>query len=1163
MRLFSVDLCSSLAGLARFLACVACVAVTTLGQNAQMTGTVTDATGAAVPGAAVTATNINTGVVRSSVTNDAGNYLITTLFPGQYTVVASASGFKQMRHESLTLAVEQVARLDFRMEVGETRESVTVEATAVILDSATSTIGTVIENRKVTEIPLNGRNPLDLVGLSTGIRIQGGFGGKNGSLNNFSSNGGLANANAVLVEGLALDLAQMNSPAFVPPVDATQEFRVQTNTFSAEFGRTSGAVVSMSIKSGTNEFHGSAYEFLRNKVLNANNFFQNRAGNARPSLVQNQFGASVGGPIRKDKTFFFVNWEEYRNRNAAPSITTVPTALERQGNFSQTRNAAGNVVLIADPLTTRQLPDGTYTRDVFPGNIIPSDRISRVASNVTPIWPTANAQGNALTNVNNYSTVGGGGTNEHQVVSKLDHNLNSRWKIFGTYSRIWADQFNRDPLGYRVNLTRQATYTRTHATASATAVFSPGLIGEFRTGFARYDSPSIPYALGFDITTLGFPQAFADATQIKSFPAFNIDGLVSVGSTASAGLTLVDLNSWGQRASMTWVKGVHSMKFGVDYRVQQLNQFQQNSLLPAFQFTNQMSAVNPLQLNSNSGVPLASFLMGYMASASVAKTERLANQRRYLSLFIQDDWKVTRRLTLNLGMDYSLEFPITERFNRKMWFDPGAPLPISEMVGMPLTGGFRFADNNIRSPYDLYKKQFGPRVGFAYQLFSRTVIRSGYGLFWIPGAITEVTGDNRAPAWAINTLAVASLNGGITPYNTLDNPYPNGILNPPGNSAGLNTLIGQNAAANQRNFRTGYMQQWNFDIQQELGRNMVLEVLYAGSSGVGLPAQWASQLNQLNDGYLPLGDQLREQVKNPFFGVVQTGPLSQPTVARGQLLRPYPQFQTLYTEGMPLGHSSYHSFQLQFNRRFGSSLVSAAYTFSKAIGNTESRSDWLEGGAQGTSMGFLNNNNRRLDRALAVADVPQRLVISYSVDLPFGKDSRYLKNLGFANLLVAGWQVSGLYTVQSGTPIAVGTRNNLSGAFNDVTDVYGSYSSNSRPNNNGKSANLTTDPKSRLNQWFDTSTFSQPTPYTFGNAARTLPDARWHGTNNLDFGFFKNNRFGQDGRFNLQFRSEFFNVANRTRFGVAGMFLDTSTFGIISSQGNQPRQIQLALKFLF
>jgi hypothetical protein len=342
---------------------------------------------------------------------------------------------------------------------------------------------------------------------------------------------------------------------------------------------------------------------------------------------------------------------------------------------------------------------------------------------------------------------------------------------------------------------------------------------------------------------------------------------------------------------------------------------------------------------------------------------------------------------------------------------------------------------------------------------------------------------------------------------------------------------------------------------------MVLEVLYAGSVGVGLPAQWASQMNQLPDSYLSQGASLQQLVPNPFAGVVSSGTLSLPTVQRAQLLRPFPQFQTLYVEGDPLGHSSYNSFQLQFKKRFASSVLGLAYTISKAFGDTESRSDWLEGGAQGTSMGFMDANNRRLDRALAVADVPQRLVFNYTVEVPFGKGRRLLKNLGPLDRVVSGWQFTGLYTAQSGTPVAVGTPTNLTGTFNAVTDVYGSYSSNSRPNNNGTSAALSGSSYSRLNQWFNTSVFSQPAPFTYGTAPRTLPDVRWDHTNNLDFGFFKNNKFGNEGRFNLQFRAEFFNVANHVRFGVAGMQFGNPTFGVISTQANQPRQIQLALKF--
>ncbi len=410
-------------------------------QTAQVTGTVVDSTGSFMAGARVVATNLDTSVAREAVTNASGNYLITALLPGRYRVTSEAMGFKQTRRESVSLAVDQIGRIDFAMEVGDTRQSVTVESSAVLLDTATGTIGSVVENKQIAELPLSGRNPLDLLGLSPGIRIQGNFTGKNGDWGNFSSNGGLANSNVVMVEGLALDLARMNGPSYVPPVDATQEFRVQTNNFSAEYGRTGGAVVNFSIKSGTNMLHGSLYEFLRNNALDGNNFFNNRAGVTLPAFRQNQFGASIGGPIKKDKTFYFANWEDYRQRSSSRSITSVPASLERSGKFSQTRNRNGGVIAIGDALSSRQV-NGVWTRDVFPGNIIPTNRINRVGAAVTQVFPLSNIQGDPLTAVNNYATVGGSGTNEHQVVAKVDHNLNSRWKLFGTYANLSAKSFN-------------------------------------------------------------------------------------------------------------------------------------------------------------------------------------------------------------------------------------------------------------------------------------------------------------------------------------------------------------------------------------------------------------------------------------------------------------------------------------------------------------------------------------------------------------------------------------------------------------------------------------------------------------------------------------------------------------------------------------------------
>ncbi len=1146
-------------------AILAAFSLTASAQTAQLTGTVSDQTGALVPGAKVTATNVATSVARSSTTNSSGNYLITALLPGSYQVTTEASGFKQINQGPITFAVDQVARLDFALEVGEAKESVTVSATAVLLDSDTSTIGTVIENKQVADLPLNGRDPLNLLALSPGIRLQSGFGGvltaggtsQSGAWSGFSFNGGIAGANPIMVEGLSLDILQMNLPSYVPPADATQDFRAQTDTFSAEYGRSTGAVINFSIKSGTNQFHGSAYEYLENTVLNANTFFQNRSGAPRPQYIQNQYGGSLGGPIKKDKTFFFANFEEYEVRQGTPSLLTVPTALQRAGNFSQTRTAAGDLVSIADPTTTMQQANGTYTRQVFPGNIIPAGRISTVAANVAQLFPLPNVAGTPLTNLNNYSGVTTTRNNQQNAVGKFDHNLSDRWKIFGTYAKLWDQPITGNPFPAPINFTRAQTDDHNQATLSATAVLSPRVIVELHSGFARVAEYGVPNSLGYDITKLGFPPSLANSTQIQSFPAFNITGLTSIGSANSAGENVGAFNSWSERGSLTWVKGSHTLKFGADFRVQQMNMTFENSLEPIFNFTNQMTALNPLSLNSASGVPMASFLLGDVSTASGAKSPAFADQRKYLALFAQDDWKVSRRFTVNVGVNYSLEFPITDRYNREMWFDPNVLLPISTQVGSPVRGGFQFATPSQRSPTDLYLRQWGPRLGFAYKLFSHTVIRSAYGLFWIPADLSQVVGASGAPGWLLSTQMLTTLNGGLTPFNTLDNPFPQGIQDPPGSSQGANSLLGQSGQANSRSYHAGYMQQWNFNIQQQLSRDAMLEVSYIGTAGVGLPAGFAAQSNQLPDQYLGLGSRLTQSVPNPYYGLIPTGTLSQAQVQYGQLLVPFPQFGTLFDEVNPVGHSSYNAFETQFKQSFGSSLITASYTFSKAIGNTEARLD-----TGGNSSGYMDNYNRGLSRSLATYDIPQRLVIGYNLEAPFGKGKRLLGNLGRFDRLVSGWQINGIYTAQSGTPLAFTSSTNLTGNYNAITDPYGTFVSNSVPNVSGNPA-LPGSAISRLNGWFNTGLFSQPAPYTYGNAGRTSPNVRTEGTNNLDLSIFKNNRFGPENLFNLQFRAEAFNVLNRVQFGAPGVTFGASTFGVISTQANNARQIQLVLRLDF
>jgi hypothetical protein len=1147
------------------IAIVAVLSVNASAQTAQLTGTVNDKSGAFVPAARVTATNVDTGVSRSTTTNSSGNYLITALLPGTYRITTEASGFKQINQGPVTFAVDQVARIDFALDVGDAKETVSVSATAVLLDSDTSTVGAVIENKQVADLPLSGRDPVNLLGLSPGIRLQSGFGGvltaggtsQSGAWSGFSFNGGIAGANPILVEGLSLDILQMNLPSYVPPVDATQEFRAQTDTFSAEYGRSTGAVINFSVKSGTNQIHGAVYEYLRNRDLNANTFFANRSGTPRPQFIQNQFGGSVGGPIKKDKTFFFANFEEYELRQASAALDSVPTALQRVGNFSQTFTASGALVAVADPTTSTLQANGSYTRQVFPGNIIPLAQLSKVAANVAQLYPSPNTAGTPFTNTNNYQAVSTSRNNQQNGVGKFDHNVNERWKIFGTYAKLWDAPVTGNPWPAPINFTRAQTDDHEQATLSATAVLSPGLIAEIHTGFARVAEFGVPNSLGYDVTKLGFPQSFANTTQIESFPSFGISGLTGIGSSSSAGENVGAFNSWGERGSLTWVKGAHTFKFGADFRVQQMNMVFENSFEPIFNFTNQFTAINPLSLNSASGVPVASFMLGDVSTASAAKSPAFADQRQYLAFFAQDDWKVSHRFTVNVGINYSLEFPITDRYNREMWFDKTAVLPISQQVGAPVVGGFDFATPSQRSPTDLYLRQWGPRLGFAYHLFSRTVIRSAYGLFWIPADLSQVVGASGAPGWLLNTPMVTTLNSGVTPFNTLDNPYPQGITNPPGSSQGANSLLGQQGQANSRSYHSGYMQQWNFDIQHQISRNAMLEVSYVGSDGVGLPAGFAAQFNQLPDRYLSLGSKLAQMVPNPYYGLISAGTLAQPQIQYSQLLLPFPQFSTLFNEVDPIGHSSYNAFQSQYKQRFGASLITAAYTFSKAIGNSEARLD-----TGGNSSGFMDNFNRGLSRSLATYDVPQRLVIGYSLALPFGKGQRLLSNSGLLDRVVSGWQVNGIYTAQSGTPLAFAVSTNLTGNYAAITDAYGTFVANSVPNVSA-SPKLTGPALSRLNAWFNTSVFSQPTAYTYGNAGRTSPNVRTEGTDNLDFSLFKNNRFGKEDRFTFQLRMEAFNVLNRVQFGAPGVTFGASTFGVISSQAGNPRQVQVALRFQF
>ncbi|HYM09108.1 MAG TPA: carboxypeptidase regulatory-like domain-containing protein, partial [Bryobacterales bacterium] len=1080
---------------------------------------------------------------------------------GRYRLELEQPGFKRFVQEPIEVRVQQFVSLNPVLEVGQATQTVEVTGQVALLDSATSSLSQVVENRQVTELPLNGRNTLALAALTPGIRTHGQFLQNTATRSfagwgNFSSNGGVADANEVLVDGAAVTMFLINQPSLIPPVDATQEFRVQTNNYSAEFGRSAGAVVNVSIKSGTNQLHGSLYEFLRNDQLDANDFFQNRAGQARPKLAYNQYGFATGGPVwlphvydGRDRTFFFVNFEGFRQRQAMALTTTVPTAAQLQGDFSQTFNASGQPVIIANPFSVHN-----GLRDPFPNNQIPQSMFDAVSNKLRVngrVWALPNGPGAAFTGVGNFSTSAVQPIDEDQVVTRMDHAIGSKWKVFGTYAAQSFALGGFDPFrngtdfltvgGNESNLTQTAVL-------GATALFSPSLVGEFRSSFSRFRNNRIPKSDGFDLTTIGFPSAVTSLQQFHAFPRLTFSGVASLGKLSTSEIRRI-ANNWNQSASLTWIRGGHAFKFGGQFRLQQLNDVQVDDSSGSYTFNQQFTAMDPFKSSSTSGNTVASFLLGIPSSGSMGLGEHLALERRYFGWFFQDDWKLTRKLTLNLGLRYDLELGPTERYNRQSYFDFAAVAPIAQAAGVNVPGALHLTDDKTRAPEQTYWREWGPRFGFAYQLLPKTVLRGGYGIFWLPGGLETSGTSTNNPTATISTPFVSSLDNGVTPHDRWSNPFPNGLIPLLGNSQGLNTLVGQGLGVFLRGGHQGYTQQWNFDVQQQLASGLAVDVAYAGSHGVGLPG--SIQIDQLPDQFLQLGTALNQQVANPFFGLVSVGTLSQPTVSRGQLLRPYPQFTGVSLGSTNVGSSIYHSMQMKVTKRFSDSLVAVSYTVSKGIGDSEAVVGWLE--QSGTPSGFMDNYNRRLDRSLNAFDSPQRLVVSYTAALPVGKGKRWLGNPGKIGALISGWEVNGIYTAESGTPLFLGTSSNLTNSFGG----------GSRPNNNGHSAQVSGDAHDRLNRWFDTSVFNQPPAFTFGNTSRTLPDVRDHGTNNLDLGLIKNNRFWKDGRVNLQFRSEFFNIFNRVRFGDPGLTSGTPQFGVVTSQENSPRLIQFALKLLY
>ena len=1125
--------------------------------TAQITGTITDPSGAVVGSASVVVVNESTGIESTAKSNQSGIYSVPLLQPGNYRIEIQAPGFRTIQRSGVTLVVAQTALLDFTLELGTSSQSIAVTDTAPLLDASSSAIGGVVTPEKVEDLPMLGRNSNALMTLVPGVRATRAT-TVNPVLEShyqfFSINGSRPNQSQFMLDGGNNTNLTFNGPEYSPQVEEVQEFRIQTSNFSAEYANSGGGVINVASKSGTNQFHGSLFEYFRNDVLSANDFFSNQSGKPRPMLRYNQFGGTIGGPIIKNRTFFFFAYEGLREEVPTVVVTSVPTALQRAGNFSQTLASNGQMVQIYDPTNTQPDPShpGAYIRTPFAGNVIPASKLDPVAQKMTSYYPAANSPGNPYTQLNNYFFSGPSTRYTDDFSGRVDHQITDNTMLTARFSRADLSNWTNPATFGSSNVASPGYVTKPqhhpYALGRLTKTFSPTLFGEFVFSWARWYYESFGLSNGFDPTKLGFPSSLAANSLTLGFPSVSPGEMSGLGGYYNEH----DVSDrYEGKANISKILGKHTLKFGGMYGMGKYTTRVFDNSTGSYTFTTAFTqGPNPFVSSPNAGFGFASFLLGAMSSGTQNVTDINGDYHApYYGAYIQDDYKVTSRLTLNLGLRWEFESPRIEAKNRVSNFDYTGTATLPN--GVSVRGGLLFPGVGGISSYNWNPnwKNFAPRFGFAYELNNATILRGGYGIFY-SNSWGNGRNNNAMPqlGFVCSTSSPATLNNGLTPYATLSNPYPSGFCTPTGNSAGLLTNLGQTLYILDRNAPQPYVQTWNFDVQRRLPADTVVEAAYSGSRGVHLMGilEW----DQLNPAYLPLGSKLNSSVPNPFYGVITQGSLAAPTIALGQSLLPYPQFLGVSDRNANYGESSYNALLVRAERRLSKGFsILAAYTLSKEIDDLVPSVNGFPGEsfAGGALQNYYNLHN---ERALASWDTPQTLVISYVYELPFGVGKPFLNGGGLLDKFVGGWQINGNTTFQSGPPLQI-TGGNSSGTL----------AGTQRPNWNGQNPSLSGSVTNRLLQYFNTSDFSFNAPFTFGNAPRLMPDLRGPGINNFDISIFKNTHITE--RYQLQFRAESFNAFNRVQFGIPNTNINSTAFGVISSQQNTPRNIQLGLRLLF
>ena len=1154
--------------------------------------------GGVIPGVEVTLTNEATSVARNTTTNEAGEYNFPNLAPGTYTLKAVLQGYKTYQRAGLTVGTQQFLTLDATLEVGSLDETITVTGAAPIIETSNASTGTRLDAEALQTLPAAGRNAF-MIGSTVPTVIASGDTQYNRQQDQTNSSlvslgGGTRRGNNYVLDGVPVtDLR--NRASANPTIEALDDVKVQVHTYDAEMGRTGGGVFNTTLRSGSNQWKGSG--FIQNRPIwgQTNNYFSELAGVAKPQSPYWLGGGGLGGPIVKNRTFFWFASENYSDTQTRNASELMPTNLERAGDFSKTTNASGQAITIYDPLT----------RQPFPGNVIPANRINPVAAAMLKYLPAADVQvDNGSANYTRTSLIKTSGT--QQYTGKVEHKFTDNISLTGFY--LWnksdepcanyfstgsgfADQTdpNRfaDPGDYLLKRRPWIVALNNTWVLNNTTVLS---LRYGQTDFPDNDKLTVD----FDPSTLGISSTFLNQMTVKKFPSVRVRGFDSFASQTLGAINPTDRDwySTSVNGTLSKILGKHSMKVGADYRKIGLDFYAPGNGAGFFDFDKDITSSDGLTNSSTTnGSAFASFLLGLPSArsdrqSSITLSTPVNIFTNYFGGYAQDDWRISSKLTINYGLRIEHETGMAEKNNNfTVGFDRTATSALSSVVipadtlagaaARTVSGGLMYAgvNGNPTTQGNPQKAKFSPRIGAAYTLDSKTVLRGGYGIYYAPynyPAPSSSANNYGQVGYTQNTFLVQSA---TNPTTTLSNPFPNGLIAVSGSSNGYLSGVGSTISYVDQNSTSPRVQQYSIDMQRELGRSQSITLSYIGSKGdhlsLGGSNDAAVNINQLDPKYMALGAALNDSVANPFFGNANAGPLStQATVSRRQLLRPFPQFLDINARHVLEGKSKYDAVVVEYSKRatgiFGGRV---SYTWSRLMDNQVAEGNFYSAG------GFnpLNNYNYiasmpactttnaaacynpDADWATSLLDVPHRVILAPTINLPFKSSN------AITNGIIGGWVISGAINLQAGFPLSV-----------QQSDNTGTFSSVQRPNlvsgvdlaTSGSYEDRLASALHPTATWINPAAFTTAAAFTYGNAPRTITDLRTPSTYNVDASFIKNVRFGSK---TAQLKIETLNLLNRvqTRALQGRNTVGTSNFGQTNTQAGFMRIIQIMARFSF